>query len=126
VWLDRQHPDLPSCSDCQRFLFDEKWKPVTRGGEHCERPKGSVTPCWKCPKIPKGEKPEPANAVEMTEKSRQAFRHYLRCRAVNRFPVDELVEHNAALIRAVEDQIQKSEADGRHVEVLKMLALVMR
>lgn len=62
----------------------------------------------------------------MTLKSKQTYRHYRRCKAVGRFPEDDLVEHNAAIIRAAEDEADRADADKRHSEVLRMLALVVK
>lgn len=106
------HGEVPTCGDCQRWLYDP-----ARGWERVEKPKGtpqprpagSAPPCWQCPKIPAGEPPHPANAVEPGEDVYRMVAHYLRCKAVLRFPADPLVERNAAIIRLVEDGLARAE-----------------
>jgi hypothetical protein len=70
------------------------------------RPEGTVTPCWKCPKIPVGSLPKPENAVELSAHNREAWHHYLECRAVGVFPDDPIVRRNAAAIREVYDLVE--------------------
>jgi hypothetical protein len=85
-------------------------------------------PCGSCPKIPKGERPHPSNAVELTDANYQAYAHYKRCQAVGRFPVDGTVERNAGLIRMVEDQVGQIE-EQRNLNTLAasmMAAAVLR
>lgn len=105
------HPDFSrSCDDCERYLYDDSGPgmgDVVRlhapGKPPKPRPPGAGTPCDKCPKIPAGDKPERASAVEMSEQSERVYRHYLECRAVRSFPDDDTVRRNARLIRAVHD-----------------------
>lgn len=103
-----------SCSDCQTYLYHDKGagqfgKRVERGGKAVKRPKGTPTPCAWCPKIPPGERPVPANAVELSDKSTAAYAHYLECRAVGDFPRDAIVLRNAGLIRHAEDAAERVE-----------------
>lgn len=46
------HPKLAtiSCETCQRFVHDDQWNVVKRGGLPIVRPDPKATPCWKCPK----------------------------------------------------------------------------
>lgn len=97
-----------SCGDCQKYLYydrgsDDFGARVERGGLPVLRPKGVKTPCSWCPKIPPGEQPIPANAVELSDKNVLALIHYRECRAVGEFPNDAIVRRNAALIRGAED-----------------------
>lgn len=112
------HPELPSCGECQQWLYNVKtWQPhPKRGGkpgEYEPRPGGSPTPCGVCPKIPRDKEKRPENATELSDKNWQAWTHYNRCRAVRRFPEDEIVERNAGLIRMVEEEAKRhGSADG--------------
>lgn len=100
------HPYLPSCDDCVAWQYDtETWQRL--GDDDSDR-RGpdDPTPCWKCPKIPRGEPATPATGrqSELSDRNWAAYLHYLRCKAVRRFPDDEIVEHNAGVIRMIEDQ----------------------
>ncbi len=112
VRLMLAHPELPSCEDCQRYVHDPQ-----NGWQRAEKPRGSPTkrqggiptPCHACPKIPTGARPHPANAIELTDDNYRVYLHYQRCKAVGRFPEDPIVEHNAGLIRTVEDCVARDE-----------------
>lgn len=100
------HPAVPSCDECQRFLFDSKtWRPIRSGKVHAPRPPGASTPCWECPKTLRGDPPTPENGLrsELNERNREIYEHYLQCKATSQFPDDAMVRYNASLIRAVED-----------------------
>jgi hypothetical protein len=69
------------------------------------RPPGTRTPCHVCAKVPDrldGKVKRREDAADLNERHRVAFRHYLRCKAVGRFPEDEIVERNAALFAEAE------------------------
>ena len=57
----------------------------------------------------------------MTEQSWRIYNHYLRCRAVGRWPVDPIVERHAAIIRSVEDLARQSQG----MDQLLTLAQIM-
>lgn len=68
------------------------------------RPPGMGTPCATCPKQPDDVPPHertPQTAKELGERGYAVLGHYLRCRAVGRFPHDALVERHAAVCDAV-------------------------
>ncbi len=94
-----------SCSDCVKWVFDDGGKVSMRAGLPVLRPKGSPTPCQKCPKIP-ASVPEKIreNAIELSDKNAQAWQHYLECRAVGAFPDDPIVRRNARILRDVYDE----------------------
>lgn len=81
-------------------------------GERVERPRGTPIPrikgqrprCEWCPKVPEGDPPEPASAVEMNQRNWSAYRHYLECKAIGQFPDDPMVRKNASIIRQIEEQ----------------------
>ncbi|MGL6094460.1 MAG: hypothetical protein ACRC7O_01495, partial [Fimbriiglobus sp.] len=108
------HPAIAgrSCADCQRWQYEDSGDRddprfgdvhTLRSGLPMVRPKGTNPPCHVCPKIPASVKANrtPADAVEPTEQSREAYWHYTRCVAVGRFPQDRLVEENAGVIARV-------------------------
>lgn len=126
--LQLSHPGIAalSCDDCERKLYTPEGKPVIRYGIHQDRPKGVLTPCVSCPKFdrdtPVGlRNPTLGRQQELTERNRQAIRHYEECRAVGSFPDDDLVRRHAVILRACEDM----EARARQRETVEaMLALV--
>lgn len=105
-----QHPEVATreCHHCQAFLYDIETgapKTVDRVGpdgkvvaENIPRPKAVLPPC-QAPRqsCPKGQ---PDGTIELSVQNWQAYTHYHRCRAVNRFPEDSLVEQNAGIIEA--------------------------
>lgn len=117
-----EHPELPSCADCQQWIYNPAtWERERRGGIDQPRMPGTPLPCWKCPKIPKGVEPKPENAIELSAKNWECYDHYLRCKAVGRFPDDQLVERNAGLIRAAEDRYASRQQQMTHI-LLKAIA----
>lgn len=85
-------------------------------GEPQLRPKGMKPPCAECPKISlplaEGQTPCPELAVELSEANARCYRHYRECRAVNwNVPEanDPLVRKHAAVIRGVEDAVERAE-----------------
>lgn len=95
-----------SCADCRKYVYNEDGS-IARRGENREIPVLRLpmqpTPCEKCPKIPEGLAKIHQNAMELSERNRRAFDHYLECRAVGMFPDDEIVRRNAANIRQAHD-----------------------
>lgn len=109
------HPTYASlpCDVCEKYLHKDGVLTRRRGMElPVLRPAGVVTPCFKCPKIP-DDAPERARqyAVEMSDRNRQAFRHYRECKATGRFPDDPIVRRNAGLIREIEDALDRAKWD---------------
>ena len=56
------HPRIVnrSCAQCEKWLFDDEHRLVTRLGAPVPRPAGAPTPCWSCPK----KSPEQGGAFE--------------------------------------------------------------
>lgn len=103
------HPELPSCTDCQRWMYDNRWRRVERPrGTPVPRPAGAPTPCWSCPKSPDG-RPNPT--AELTGKAWLAYELYLQIRAGRPMPDDALVRRNCGLIRLVEDLVERQRSD---------------
>jgi hypothetical protein len=82
-------------------------------GKRRPRPKGMLTPCWKCPKIPRDAPArERRYAEELSLRNQQALRHYRECAAVGSFPDDPIVRRNAALIREVIEAVALNRMDA--------------
>lgn len=98
------HPEIPTCDDCQTWVYDREW----RRGERREY--GNATPCRRCPKGKLDARPHPEK--DLSDRNWQAWMHYQECRAVNHFPDDPIVRRNAAIIRAAEDSAARSMEGG--------------
>lgn len=128
------HPEIAgrSCSDCKNFMYDDTPQrmglPVIRAGVHQSRG-GGPTPCRWCPKIPSSVPARdacPEKAVELNERNWQALIHYLKCRAVGRFPDDPWVERNAMVIRDEMDSAEQDRQDRRVIGMAQqMIALAI-
>jgi hypothetical protein len=90
-------------------------------GKWVERLPGQVPPCHSCPKIPEGEEPVPASAIELSERNGRAYLHYRRCKAVGRFPEDAIVERNAAIILGIEEEAAVERERLGQIETLGVL-----
>lgn len=81
-----------------------------RAGLPIHRDPGEPTPCHKCPKIPRGAKPEPASACEFNDRNRRAYDHWCEGRAVE-FSDDEkrdpIVRRNAAIFQHAYDEFNR-------------------
>jgi hypothetical protein len=121
VWLLLEHPQLAArdCQHCLAYLYDETTGRVmlNADGTPKKRPRGVLAPCRFKEKLvaqnyppdsptmkkagcPKGT---PEDSRELSPENRLAYEHYVQCKAVGRFPDDEIVERNAGIIRSVED-----------------------
>lgn len=86
-----------------QWLYNPQgWKRSEKNGVPYKRLPGTPLPCRSCPKSEDGH---PNPGAEISEKNLMAYRHYQRCKAVGRFPVDAIVEQNAGIIRTLEDQV---------------------
>lgn len=96
---------------CQAWQYDEQTGEIVRhppisGGPLPRIGGAAATPCRKPAKCPKGT---PEDSKELNAKNRQAYAHYLECRAVGVFPDDAIVRQNAAIIRRVQDAFDRKE-----------------
>lgn len=106
------HPEVAnrSCSDCRKWIYREDGERLTRGPERIPVPRapGAPTPCASCPKIPMDSPAkDAAHAISPSDRSLQAYRHYLECEAVGHFPDDPIVCRNAGIIRAIRQQWER-------------------
>lgn len=115
------HGNLPACADCQAWLYDERWKRVTRGGQDQARPTGMKAPCWKCPKSADRQTPNPG--AELSRKNWQAYDYYRQCLAdtTGLLPRDRIVIKNNAIIALVEDHARQHDAQAPLEVLLSML-----
>ena len=109
------HPEVAfrDCQDCVRHVYQPNGERLTRFGLPVVRPAGQKPPCNACPKIAREEFPAPWNAGDLSHKNQRAYRHYLECKAVCRWPDDGIVRRNAALIRQVEEAVTEQRQDRR-------------
>lgn len=109
-----------TCKSCMTHIYGLEDGELRRwpDGTPKRRPLNTVLPCGGCPKIPKGAEPSPRNAQELNDRLWLAYQHYRRCRAVNRWPEDPIIERNAEIIREVEDDVAKQQEN-------EMLALLL-
>ncbi len=135
--LELCHPRLPTCTDCQKYRYDDDWNLKKRrrgrvGLQVIEEPElrlaGDIPPCAKCPKIPSGAVPLPENAVVLSPENRAAFFYWRLCSQDPNdrdFPRDALTRENNALIQGRIDSIDRRYAADAN-EILLMLAKVQQ
>jgi len=106
------------------YVYDEitgrPYENPPRSGRLVVRPQGTAPPCRisgvGCPKG------TPENARGLNAANQAAWRFDRECRAVGQFPDDPLVRRNAALIRQVEDEIERRERNDFRRAVLAFLS----
>jgi len=113
-------PEIPPCSECQKWLYrDTKtWIREERRGFGPDgepgpvpRPPGSALPCATCAKSgPKDGRPRPDK--ELSTKNWQALLYYMEIKAGAPMPDDAIVKRNCALIRWVEDSLERQATIG--------------
>lgn len=121
------HPQWSrSCEDCRRFMYDTNGKQHEKFGKPVRRPPGMPLPCGECPKTEGAEVRDWLHAEDgLSDRSAAAVAHYQRCRAVGRFPEDDLVEEHAAVIRAVEDAAETRAVTDRLDSLAQVLTLAV-
>lgn len=91
---------------CKLYMYDEKTgeRHELADGTFYRRPEGTHPPCHYDKKAcPKGTYED--RKAELSDRNRKTYLHYLRCKATNQFPNDDLVRHNAALIMHTEETL---------------------
>lgn len=123
------HPEVATrdCGDCRKYVHDQLGRIVLNAHDGKPRlrilqnPVACDLPREKGGGCPKGHYNNPN---ELTEQNWQAWEHYKRCRAVNRWPDDGIVAENAAAIRAATDAIESREtAKARRVNECLLASL---
>lgn len=119
VRLALLHPEVARrpCSECRKWMYTADGE-LMKSGDGRPRPRapGDPTPCWKCPKVPEDAPTRTSHhAVEPSERSRVVWRHYRECKATGRFPDDDLVRANAAVIAGIEEAVERLRLDRVYV-----------
>lgn len=120
--LELMHPEVPSCADCQAWLYDvATWRKSMRGGKPVARPPGSPLPCLKCPKSGRPNEPHPEK--ELLPQNRQAVAYYYLCHedTTGLLPRDLVVVHNNALIGRIIRQADRNRPDAALMILAGML-----
>lgn len=133
VALMMRHPKVSaiSCKRCQDVWHDEDWKPVRRGGKELPRPPGVNPPCNKCPKVPSAIRHDtsieagPQHAVEMSNKAFQAYMYYLEVKAGASMHNDPYTRLLCALIKNVEDEVEREQYEKMDTTPLTLSLLRM-
>lgn len=79
-----------------------------------------LAPCRNDKGCPKGT---PENPRTLNDQNRRCYEHYKECRAVGQFPDDPVVKQNAAVIRDVEDSIERSREVEFQTSLIEILAI---
>jgi hypothetical protein len=103
----KQHPELPTCEDCQTYVYDADWRKTERRGLPVLRAsygRELSLPCHmgKCPKST-DRRPNPG--AELNGKNWLAYTLYTEIKAGRPMPDDAIVVRNCGLIRLVEDRV---------------------
>ena len=110
--LELCHPEVAAlpCSVCRGFIILEKtWElDRTSDGQPIRRPSIGINKDPPC-KQPRGQCPKGSYDAKrsLDPQNEQAYRHYLECKAVGRFPPDAIVRENAGVIREVEERVER-------------------
>ena len=115
------HPEIPSCADCQAFMYDKSWERSKSLGQPVKRPAGAPTPCYRCPKSEDGT---PNPAAELSAKNWRAYNYFRLCcsDATLLLPRDRLVLKNNSMIQLIEERLgqAKSSSDLARVVLAAM------
>ena len=97
------HPEVPTCAECQTWLYSPGWKQTERKGEPVRRPRGAPLPCRTCPKSGDG-KPHPER--EFTAQDWRTYEYALQCLVDNKgvFPQDRATVRRNALVASVRNR----------------------
>lgn len=96
--------------------MDGDWVPSTRAGVEVKRPKGSKTPCWKCPKLSAEDQrknPRPEYATEMSEQNWKMWQYYNEVQAGATMHDDLVTRRACGELRRVEREIERRKERDR-------------
>lgn len=121
-----RHPAMYTltCDECEKYLHVDG-EINRRAGLPVLRPKGVVTPCFKCPKTAHTEDRRRVNAEEPSARSRKAYAHYRVCKAVGRFPDDPIVLLNARIISDAENAVRDARLDRLDAAASALMAKLL-
>jgi len=129
LWLHLKHPELPSCDDCQKWLYDATTWEISKdaAGKPVKRWPGCPLPCVTCPKIPAGAEPSPKNALEVLPECRSIYHYELLLRedVSHILPRDSITIAHAAMIRDVERRLHAGD-DSRMMGQLMRSLMMLR
>ena len=99
-----------SCDSCEKYVYDDGpdyLGPLTlHRGEPLLRDPRSSTPCYHCPKIPRGCPKHRDFAIELSARNWQVYQHYKICKVIGwtaRERADGLVRLHAGILGNIED-----------------------
>jgi hypothetical protein len=115
-------PKLPTCAECQKWLYDEDWNQLGKPDKPVPRPTGTPLPCVKCPKSREHNKPRPDR--DLSDRNWLAWGYYHDCLAdtTGLLPRDLIVVRNNGLIRMLIDQ---QERKNQRVDLTPLVALLI-
>jgi hypothetical protein len=108
VYVQLIEPGLPSCADCQRYVYDDNWEQRKWRGAPMER-RDKDTPCHKCPKSRDKKTPNP-NA-ELTAGNWRCYEYWLASRSGLQLPADGTTRACFSLIQLAHDRAQRRQTD---------------
>jgi len=112
--LEYPHLARTTCQQCRHWFYNPLEQRVARdhAGTPLKRPPSGMVLCQTPIPCPKGHFTAP---LEFSPKNKQAFRHWLTCRAGP--PDDEIVRRNWTILNAVEEELRnKRDRTRRHRE----------
>lgn len=110
-----------SCEDCKRWVYNHQTgERVERLGQFIPRKPGEPTAC----QLPIGcAKGTPEDSKALNERNTQAHEHYRQCVATGRFPDDDGVAQRAALIRGVEEAVERGRLEAGHNSLKRVFGI---
>ncbi|QDT41060.1 hypothetical protein Pan241w_11190 [Gimesia alba] len=112
------------CSHCLKWAYNDKPGAERYGeieefkGEPQRRHPKHLPLCQTKDGCPKGT---PGGQNSLSDKNRQAYRHFRECKAVGQFPDDPIVRMNADLIQSVLDRV----TEKQRVDELTLLTSII-
>lgn len=121
------HPWIANrdCGLCQKYFFNEDTGTVNVGRDgkpelRADYGEGNCPPpCRTENGCPKGTPEEPKS---LNEHNQECYRHYCECRAVGQFPDDPVVRRNAAVIREIQDEYERTRGRSELKNLIQLIA----
>lgn len=112
------HPELPTCDDCEKYVYDEHWKQIENPiGEGPMLRDGARPPCMRCPKCATSPEKSPAagRQAELSPRNRQCLEHYWATKdgcLTEEEKRDPVVRRTRAIINQVYDHYRTAQSAG--------------